>query len=320
MNRKIVRRVLAMLIVSVICSAKFSFSTYAVSDGTTGSITLTTFDAETNEAISGAVFRLYFLANCDITGDDISYTYSEAFKDNGMEMGNFGDEYLPIHLASYAEANGIPYIEKATDTEGIVVFDNLYGAYLIVPAGMKEGYLKPNAFIVSVPMKDERENKWIYNIDASPKIESSKEENVEKTYISVKKYWKSTGTTPDSVIVSLVKDGTDVESVVLNEENNWYYRWDDLDKKHSWNVIEKEVPKDYTASYTTSQMTVMITNTADDYEEETTIIPEDSTEAEELIQTGQLNWPVPVCTIAGLLLFSIGWAMLNLGEKDEETV
>ena len=39
-----------------------------------------------------------------------------------------------------------------------------------------------------------------------------------------------------------------------------------------------------------------------------------------LEQTGQLNWPVPVLSIAGLLLFSIGWAMLNLGKKEEETV
>ena len=36
-----------------------------------------------------------------------------------------------------------------------------------------------------------------------------------------------------------------------------------------------------------------------------------------LIDTGQTNWPVPVFAIAGLLLFSLGWAMLNLGKKEE---
>ena len=98
-------------------------------------------------------------------------------------------------------------------------------------------------------------------------------------------------------------------------------------------------------------MTVIITNTATDYEEETTTTPEEdtttptdpsspdddtttpedtttpdsdttkpqgTTKPEELIDTGMLNWPVPVFSIAGLLLFSIGWAMLNLGKKDEE--
>ena len=47
---------------------------------------------------------------------------------------------------------------------------------------------------------------------------------------------------------------------------------------------------------------------------------ESTTKPEELIKTGQLNWPVPIFTIAGLLLFSTGWAMLNLGKKEEEIV
>lgn len=34
-------------------------------------------------------------------------------------------------------------------------------------------------------------------------------------------------------------------------------------------------------------------------------------------QTGQLNWPVPVLTMSGLLLFAIGWA-LRFGRKKEE--
>lgn len=34
-----------------------------------------------------------------------------------------------------------------------------------------------------------------------------------------------------------------------------------------------------------------------------------------LPQTGQLNWPVPVLTVAGLILFSIGW-VLRFGKKN----
>lgn len=350
MKRKTVKRVLAVLIMAVICFTLFSFSTTAVSDGKTGSITLTTLDKESKEPISGAVFRLYYFASGYTSGDGIAYVYNDAFKDNGMDMGDFSDEYLPVHLASYADAKGIPYTEKVTDTQGRVVFDNLaVGAYLIVPAGIEDGYLNPKAFIVAVPMKDEAENKWIYNINATPKIESGKDDSGEKTYISVKKYWQSTEKTPDSITVSLIRDGIAIDSVVLSAKNNWYHRWDDLDKNHSWSVIERDVPKGYTVSYVTSQMTVVITNTADNYEEETTTTPEDTTKPDdttkvddttknddgkttttvitesttkpdELIHTGQLNWPVPVFSIAGLLLFSIGWAMLNFGKKEEETV
>ena len=350
MKRKTAKRVLSVFVMAVICFTLFSFSTTAVSEGSAGSITLTTLDKESKEPISGAVFRLYFFASGYTSSDGIAYTYNEDFKDNGMDMGDFSDEYLPIHLASYTEAKDIPYIEKASDVRGRVVFDNLAtGAYLIVPVGIEDGYLNPKAFIVAVPMKDEAENKWIYNINATPKIESDKDDSDEKTYISVKKYWQSTEKTPDSITVTLIKDGIAIDSVVLSAKNNWYHRWDDLDKNHSWSVIERDVPKGYTVSYVTSQMTVVITNTADNYEEETTTTPEDTTKPddttkvddttkpddgntttsvttesttkpEELIHTGQLNWPVPVFSIAGLLLFGIGWAMLNLGKKEEETV
>ena len=251
-----------------------------------------------------------------------------------------------------------------------------------MPVGIEEGYLSPNPFIVTVPTEDESSGKWLYDVDATPKIESDKETD-EETYISVKKYWKSTEKTPDSVAVSLIKDGSVVDSVVLSAANNWYHRWDNLEKNHSWSVVETNVPKGYTVSYESSEMTVFITNTNEKFPEETTTKPEETTtvtekttssddttkpgevtevtteptgvtesttvpggttvtsttstvtkvtttkdkgktetttKPEELIKTGQLNWPVPIFSIVGLLLFSMGWAMLNFGKKDEEEV
>ena len=203
-------------------------------------------------------------------------------------------------------------------------------------------------------MKDSVQNKWVYNVDATPKIESDKDEDTEKTYISVKKYWKSNEKTPDRITVSLIMDGVIADSVILGAENNWYFKWENLDKNHSWSIVEADVPEGYKVSYITSQMTVIITNTDTEYEDETTTVPEDTTspddttvpedttdddgttkptqttkptgenesttKPEELIDTGQLNWPVPVLSIAGLLIFSIGYVMLNFGKKDEEAV
>lgn len=354
---KTVSKALSILIISVMCFSLFSFSTAAVSLDTKGSISLTTLDKDSKEPISGAVFRVYHIALAYENNGSISYIYTDEFKDNGMDMGNFSDAYLPVHLAIYAKANEIPYIEKATDNNGKVIFDNLpCGAYLVVPTEAKEGYLNPSPFIVAVPMKDETHNSWIYNIDATPKIESDKDDEGEKIYISVKKQWQTTEKTPDSITVSLIKDGVTIDTVILSATNNWYHRWDNLDKNHLWNVIETDVPKGYTVSYLTSEMTVIITNTSDDFEEETTTSPDDTTvtttesttssdddttdqtgtttptgttkptgttesttKPEELIDTGQLNWPVPVFSIAGLILFSLGWAMLNFGKNDEET-
>ena len=383
MNNKTAKRVLAMLLMTVMCFTLFSFGASAVSVDRRGSITLTTLDKETKEPLSGATFRIYFFASAYGVGDSIAYVYTDDFKDNGMKLSEASDAYFPVHLKAYAEAKSIPYTEKTTDSAGRVVFNNLpCGAYLVVPVGIEEGYLSPNPFIVTVPTEDESSGKWLYDVDATPKIESDKETD-EETYISVKKYWKSTEKTPDSVAVSLIKDGSVVDSVVLSAANNWYHRWDNLEKNHSWSVVETNVPKGYTVSYESSEMTVFITNTNEKFPEETTTKPEETTtvtekttssddttkpgevtevtteptgvtesttvpggttvtsttstvtkvtttkdkgktetttKPEELIKTGQLNWPVPIFSIVGLLLFSMGWAMLNFGKKDEEEV
>lgn len=355
MKKKSAAKALTMIIITALCITLFSFGTAAVSADTKGSITLTTLSKETKEPVSGAVFRIYPIASAYIKDGGIAFIYTEEFKNNGMDMGDFSDACLPVHLSAYAQIMSLAYTEKSTDGSGRVVFDDLMcGAYLVVPVGIDEGYLNPTPFIVTVPMKDASEDKWIYNIDATPKIESDKDETEEKTYISVKKIWRSTGKTPDSITVSLVKDGVIFESVVLSAANNWYYKWENLEKKHSWSVVETNVPEGYKASYVTSEMTVIITNTDDSYQEETTTGSDDTTttestttaddtttpdnttttdntteptgttesttKPEELIDTGQLNWPVPIFSIAGILLFSIGWVMLNFGKKDGDTV
>ena len=355
MNSQIAKRTISALIIIVLCFTLFSFSTTAVSLDSKGSITLYTLDKESKKPVSGAVFRIYLFATAYSSGDQLYYNYTEAFKDNGMALSDSSDAYFPIHLKTYADLNDIPYIEKASDSNGKVTFDNLQcGAYLVVPVEMDDGYLNPNPFIVTVPMKDEANNEWVYDIDATPKMEVGKDDTDEKTYLSVKKLWKTTEAIPESITVSLICDGVATYSVVLDATNNWYYRWDDLDKNHSWSVVEADVPEGYTVSYVTSQMTVVITNTHDDYEDETTTSPDETTtpddstkpgdptqpgdttkpndtttptgttepttKPEELIDTGQLNWPVPVFSIAGLLLFSIGYVMLNFGKKDEEAV
>jgi hypothetical protein len=353
---KTTKKLIAGLVISFMCFTLFSFGTSAVSLEERGSITLTAVDKDTKNPVDGARFRLYKIALAYMNDNEISYIYTDEFKNCGMDMGNFSDAYLPIHLMVHATVNAIAFEEKTSDSSGKVTFDNLQcGAYLIVPYEIKEGYLNPSPFIVTVPMMDEAQNKWIYNIDASPKIEADKDDTDEKTYISVKKIWETSEKTPDSIKVSLIKDGEIVDEVILSAENNWYHKWENLPKNHSWNVIETDVPSGYKASYITSQMTVIITNTDDDYEDETTTKPdetttdsttnpedttnptsptkpddttnptnptdttENTTKPEELIDTGQLNWPIPAFSMAGLILFSVGWAMLNFGKKDEET-
>ena len=177
----------------------------------------------------------------------------------------------------------------------------------------------------------------MFDVDASPKIIGGTSDGDKDTYISVVKKWKTDEELPEKITVVLLCDFKEFEKVELNEDNNWYYRWDGLSKDFVWSVVESQVPDGYEVYYETSSNTVTIINEDGDIDEpstepntepstgELTTKPTEITETTEttapgddLIHTGQLNWPVPVFAIAGLLLFSIGWAILNLGKKESE--
>lgn len=112
--------------------------------------------------------------------------------------------------------------------------------------------------------------------------------------ITVYKVWSSDDGKDrlDSVTVTLYNGDVPYETVRLGAWNNWTYTWKDLSAYGNWQVIETNIPKGYVPSYSVSGNVVTITNTRS------------------LIQTGQLNWPIWVLGGAGLVLVSLGGAML----------
>ena len=112
--------------------------------------------------------------------------------------------------------------------------------------------------------------------------------------MTVRKVWSNDDgkDRPDSVTVTLYDGETAYETVRLGAWNNWTYTWKDLSAYGNWQVIESNIPKGYVPSYSVSGNVVTITNTRS------------------LIQTGQLNWPIWVLGGAGLVLVSLGGAML----------
>lgn len=112
--------------------------------------------------------------------------------------------------------------------------------------------------------------------------------------VVVRKAWSSDDMKdrPDSVTVTLYNGDVPYETVRLGAWNNWTYTWKDLSAYGNWQVIESNIPKGYVPSYSVSGNVVTITNTRS------------------LIQTGQLNWPIWVLGGAGLVLVSLGGAML----------
>ncbi len=120
--------------------------------------------------------------------------------------------------------------------------------------------------------------------------------------LTVKKVWAGdeTGDRPASVSVTLYDGSTAVDKVTLSAANGWTYTWTNLDGDGDWSVLETGIPNGYTPSYKTRGDVVTITNTAT------------------LIQTGQMDWPVPVLCGIGLLLVVFGAYIMLKKRKDDE--
>lgn len=120
--------------------------------------------------------------------------------------------------------------------------------------------------------------------------------------LTVKKVWSDEndkrGIRPDSVTVTLYNGDKAVDKVTLGAWNNWTYTWKDLDGDGDWSVLETGIPKGYTPSYRTRGDVVTITNTAT------------------LIQTGQLNWPIPVLGSLGALMIFFGVFTMRKKKKN----
>lgn len=81
--------------------------------------------------------------------------------------------------------------------------------------------------------------------------------------VSVSKVWKDggSGNRPNYVSVQLYRNGNAYgDTVILSENNNWFYTWSNLDDDYTWTVDEVNVPRGYTRSVTQSGDVWTITN------------------------------------------------------------
>ncbi len=118
--------------------------------------------------------------------------------------------------------------------------------------------------------------------------------------LTAKKVWSGDkGIKRPTAVTATLYNGTEaVESVLLSEENGWTYTWTELDPTGSWQILETNIPKQYTPSYAVENGVVTITNTAT------------------LIHTGQLKWPIPVLGGLGIVLAVLGCVVIFKKKKD----
>lgn len=243
-------------------------------------------------ALSSAEFTLYRVAEITENNGIYEYKFVEAFANSGKSVDDLSDEETAEILAEYAKKHKISGISDKTDKNGFVKFNDLVlGMYLAVQTGSVADFADCTPFLVSVPLNELGD--YVYDVDATPKTDV-----VRLVDVSVKIVWNDNGNEhPKSVTVQLIKGGKVIDTVDLSDANKWCYVWTDMPGSDSYSVKIINIPKGYTPTYKQDGLEFTVINTS------------------KLIQTGQLNWPVPLMAGSGLLLFVIGWVIVFLKEK-----
>lgn len=249
-----------------------------------------------------------------------------------------------------------PVQTGVTDKDGKVVFDKdsqgnplKPGMYLVMGEAYEVGrytYI-PQTFLVALPHLDKEDN-WQYDVNAVDKMQTDYDPPSTTTSYTVVKEWEipeeSEVEQPSSVTVQLLHNGKVYNETTLSASNNWKHSWTGLPSSGTWQVVEVDVPEGFTVSVDQTGKTFTVTNTADEDidEPDTPLDPGpgdgdgdgDGTDPGDpdvppvdiedpdvpgtgLPQTGTLWWPVQVLTIAGILLFSLGWLDLRRKKNHE---
>jgi hypothetical protein len=300
--------------------------------------TLTAIYENENVRIPNAEFRLYRVA---ATNEDGTFEVTESFKDANVSLNTDATEgewsSRGVTLESYvvkksAENDAItPTGAAVTNENGILTFANLSaGLYLLVgdQTTIGQTIYTPLATLVSLPYNQNNTRDYIQTVyikNSSRTVYTPPPDTPTYTELSVVKVWKDEGheeSRPSEITVTLYRDGTEYSTVKLNSKNNWRHTWSVLSGSSRWQLVEKEVPENYTVTSVQEGKVFIVTNTYEEDTPETPEVPETpstpdtptphdipdtpSTPNEPLPQTGQLWWPVYILAVCGLILILIG--------------
>ena len=185
---------------------------------TKGSIEVLLKDSNNNK-IKDAEITLYHIANAKDKNNNLSFELRSELSCD-VNLDDLTNEKLKDEISKCNLENTTKYIGD-TSSNGIAMFDNLdLGLYLIVQTKSVEGYSDIESFLVMMPKVED--NKWIYDIKAKPKTDIYKVIDV-----TVNKKWNSNNKElPNEVTIELYESDTLVDTIKLNEDNNWTYTWE----------------------------------------------------------------------------------------------
>lgn len=309
--RKIRRYILVFLMSFVICLG-FTTQVHAYDRiETDRPSSLTIYYKYDDTPLSGATFNIYYLATVD---EFVNFTLTPDFASYPIAIeGNDIDDWnrLAETLRGYTVADALtPMYTVVTGSDGKVTVDNMAaGLYLVIGEKLVIGDFTYFALpaIVCLPSADVDGVHWNYDVTMSPKV--LKEFNYpdgKETTREVRKIWKDEkyeNKRPNEVIIDLYCDAVLYDTVVLNEDNDWYYCWEHLPVydedyvKIQWTFVERTRAENYTVKTEENGLTFIVINT---YK------PPGPPEPPDIPDTGVLWWPVPVLLCMGIVTLTAG--------------
>ena len=271
-------------------------------------VSLTVSYQDKHRPLVGATFHIYRVAAVNPKGE---LSAVAPFQNFDVSIRGKND---PAWLAlieqleeTVLEQDITPYSEAKTDKDGLAHFPTAsgkleQGLYLVMGDWhvQNERIYVTTPFLVMLPSLDPVEDVWDYDVPVNSKHTSNPVGDLIE--YQVKKVWEDAGhetARPKEIKVALLRNGEVWDTVTLSE-GSWSYTWLELDADAVWSVKEHYV-KDYLPSA----------------RQEGNIFYLKNTYTPRLPQTGQLNWPVPVLAVAGLLLVVLGVGIYRRGRKEQ---
>lgn len=161
--------ILSFIILCALCAPAFASDTPDLDRK--GSITVTL--KENGKPVPYGSLVFYKVADITVSDGDYGFVWSESFINCELHLDNLQSDKLANDLYVYASKNNIKGIKAEIDKDGTAVLPNTStGLYLVTQYGTAKGYSKVNPFLITVPLNED--GKWVYNVDASPKVETEK--------------------------------------------------------------------------------------------------------------------------------------------------
>lgn len=242
---------------------------------------------ENKESIKNMEITIYQIALAKEIDNNLSFEYVDELKKCNADINNLTNNNLSIEILKCINNEKVD-ITKIPNKFGIVKFDNLpLGLYLVKQGKKIEGLLSFEPFLIATPKLEK--NNWIYDILAKPKTEI-----YELIDIKVNKVWNTKSEKiPEKVTIQLYKDLELIDTVILNNNNNWTHIWNKMERNDKYIVKEIDIPKGYVVSYEKNKYNFTVINT------------------NKLPETGQKYYLIYIFASMGLIFMLLGFIKLK---------